>query len=524
MLNTIKHHYVKAIRTALIAQDNLTQKWFHVFSVIELQPAEMPIMKLPDPSWFQQKIVRSTLSSKHNSFTFSLIVHDFTTVDEALETFNTIKTGQVLDGIPNYYFNTYFSREPAGQFPLVIGTGSEKDGLAAALPKYNSGSLVWAQIDSERVTELQFRSEMVTQEMKEMSQLTNDWLGFNIWEMPEHIGNIYLQAVNPYFREIDLTLSDKPTGIFYRIYYRQGITEQLTYRLTDWRGNHIGLDQTGIIKDTAGFIELPHEPNTVELRLYNERGHLIGLKGPFTFLKSIQFNMQIKHADFVLKVQDENGVKEIVTEKFSGDRPITIGKNPEINIAYYFKSAEENRKHISLAETREFIFFASGRNNEDIVAVKDSVRKVIREIISRAQDVCFFCDPYFATPDLIDYVFTIKNSNVKVQILNRRGGAFVDVAKAKALSEAIKLYNEKPFQKIECRMLKQNLLHDRFIIADNQVWFLGSSFNEIGGRSTCIGKVPQSVDTRIIKEIESWFYNDNLTQSVDDYLTEQNDA
>ena len=37
MIQELKQHYNKAIRTSLLAQDKLTQNWFHIFSVIELQ-------------------------------------------------------------------------------------------------------------------------------------------------------------------------------------------------------------------------------------------------------------------------------------------------------------------------------------------------------------------------------------------------------------------------------------------------------------------------------------------------------
>jgi len=522
MLATIQHLFQKAIWTVLLARDNVTKQYYHIFSVIELQPKEMANYGIPNGDWFQNKMKLSTYSSQSSDYSFSLVILPFDSVEQGIQAFGE-PSAQFIDGEKIQFFNDIFLREPAGENPLTLEDNTyQKDGLLAVIPKHKSGSLLWSQIDYKRTTENKFKGTNLTNNMKAMSQLTFDWLGFDIWTIPEHIGNMYLNAANPYYRKLDLTLSNKPDGILYHFFMREGVTEKLSIRIIDKHGDYVALDKRFELDGPIGFILLPHEPNNVELYIYNQTDQLIGLQGSFGFVKAINFDMQVKQTDF--NVQDNKGKRKFTTEKYSSGPAFKIVNNDEVNLAYYFKSAENSRKHIKLEESKEFVFLPAAHSDSERIAVKEKAVKLIKDIINGARDTCMLCDPYFAANEVIDYLYTIKNSGVKIQVLNRRGSGFIDNAKAADLLEAIKTYNSQPFQKIECRMLTQNLLHDRFIIVDKNVWFIGSSFNEIGSRATCIGKVPESTNIEVIKEMEKWFYNDQYTETVESFLASSTNA
>lgn len=510
--------YSGAKRVALLALDNQTKKWYHVFSVIELSPDEMPEYNIPTSEWYKNKIIRSKFSSEKDVYSFSLVVDNLST-KEAFDIFNTPLPNIIIDGVTNHFFNEQFIKEPSGDSPLILPSNIYRnDGIAAILPKRHSGLFVWSKIDCERIVEEMFRMESISNDMKSMSQLTNDWLGFDIWSMPEHIGNIYLTAPNPYFRDFDVSLSQNPTGIFYHLKLRKDIKESFKIRIIDKHGDSIALDKVYKIIDPIGLIELPHEPHVLEYRIYNSNDDLIYIDGPAGFIKSIQMDMNMKHADFRVKVQDSKGNKEFVVEKYSGKHPLNIGTPSNFNAPYYFKSAESTRKHFENKENKTFIFFKGPKDNEEEKNIqKDEAKKLIRDLINKARYKCYICDPYFGTPDLVDYAFYIKNTSVELKIMN--SNECINKGIATSLIEAIKLYNEKPFQKIELRTLKSNILHDRFIIADNDVWFIGTSLNQIGTKATCIAKVPESDNFEIIKEVEGWFFNkgSNYSQSLEEY-------
>lgn len=513
--------YSGAKRVALLAQDNTTRKYYHIFSVIELLPNEIPEYNIPTDEWFKNKTIRSKYSSQSDVYSFYLVVDDLS-IKEAVKIFNLPLLNTKVAGQTTNYFNKQFIKEPSGDSPLVLPSNINKeDNLSSILPKRNSGTFVWSQIDNDRVVENFFKAASISTEMKSMSQLTNDWLGFDIWSKSEHIGNIYLSAPNPYFRDIDISLSVEPNGIFYHFKLRTTVKEKLKIRIIDIRGGNVAFDKEYKIKDYLGLIELPHEPHSIEIRVYNSNNDLIYVHGPSVFIKNISVGMSMKHADFRVNVKDNKGNKEFVVEKYTSEKPINIGKSLNFNAPYYFANAESKRKHIALEQNTEFLFFSGGKSELEKSDLKLKAKNTIRGIINRAKEICFLCDPYFNVSDLIEYAFYIENSGVKLKILNAKGSSFIDKAKAKELSEAINEYNSKPFQKIECRMLRgDSILHDRFIVSDSNVWYLGSSFSEFGNRATCIGKVPESTDIQIIKEIEKWYYNDEFTESIEDYSKE----
>ncbi len=521
MLNEIIKYYSKAKRTALLAQDNLTNKWYHIFSVIELLPSEIQDYNIPTTNWFENKIIRSNISSKNDGFSYSLIVNDLTSY-EAIELFNSPNTNNSIDGEINNYFNTDFRKEPNSDYPLLLPSNMySEDGLASVLPKRNCELYVWTQIDFNRIVENQFKSDTITRKMKAMSQLTNDWLGFDIWSKSEHIGNIYLVAPNPYFRKIEISLSTNPIGIFYDFKLRKNTRkEKFAIRIIDKHGDAIALDKEFEIRDNIGLLELPHEPHLIEIRVYNKNKNLIALHPPSTFIKSIHLGMSMKQADFHVKVNND---KEFVVEKFSKpQKSIVRNKENNFNTEYYFKQTEEQRKYISHQKNKEFIFFPGAKTGEEIINLKTKSKEIIREIINSSKETCFICDPFFKVKDLIDYAFYIKNSGVKLKILNCKEQ--VNKEDAKQLYDAIKEYNSKPFQKIELRLLRgECVLHDRFIISDLNVWYLGTSLNEFGKRATTIAKVPKSSDIQIIKEIEKWFFNNEFSVSIEDYTSSLKD-
>jgi hypothetical protein len=97
----------------------------------------------------------------------------------------------------------------------------------------------------------------------------------------------------------------------------------------------------------------------------------------------------------------------------------------------------------------------------------------------------------------------------------------VNKEKARNLLTLINEYNANPFQKLECRMLRgDSILHDRFVVSDQSVWYLGSSFSEFGNRATCIARVPKASDTEILKEIENWYFNRQAeySQGIEEYV------
>lgn len=518
MKQRLAPYFKKAIRTTLLAQDRLSDKWVHLFSVIELQTEDEYPYNIPNHEW-EDNCVRAKLSNLED-YSFYLAIDEISSVDDAINIFNNPIDSFIIDKQRISFLNNSFINEPSGDYPLIFASNYYIDkGVSSVLPVRKSGLLVWCKIDSERRTENHFLSSTLSKQMLAMQQLTMNWLGFDIIQKREHIGNIYLSAPNPYFREIEISLSTNPIGVFYKILPRKNVSESLIFRVIDKHGDAIALDKIYEIKDTIGIIELPHEPHLFELRIYDQNNDLIAIHEPATFLRSIQFGMSIKQADLNVKVESQKGNKDFVVEKFSNQITSVVGKPKNFNSEYYFKDAEKKNQHIELEKRREFIFYPGAKDELGKSQLKKNSKSVIREILNNAKDTCYICDPYFNSLDIIEFAFHIKNSGVKINILNSK--EFILKEEARKIETIIADYNNKPFGKIEVHTLRGNsILHDRFIITDKNVWFIGSSFNEFGNRATCIAKVPESSAIMIIKEVEKWFYSNEYCQNIIEYSKE----
>lgn len=526
MIERIKHNYKTAKRIALLAMDNTDRKWYHVFSVFELLPEDISPYTIPNEKWHENKIVRSTNSKNQDEYSFYLIVNNLT-VDDALNSFSSPFLNPVFDGQANHFFNDKFIKEPHGESPLVIPPNLHRtESLSAVLPKRNSGMYLWCQIDSERKVENIFANDASAREIKAISQLTQEWLGFDISSYTEHLGNIYLAAPNPFFRDLDISLSTTPVGIFYHLKMRKSINQKFLMRILDVHGDNVALDRIFSLEKTLGLVELPHEPHLVEIRIYTLDNDLVYISGPFTFIKAFQTNMSIKQADFRIKTKAGESEREFVVEKYSKAISTIVGKPTSFNAPYYFKDAQSKRKDASHIAQHVFNFFPGGKTPGEITDLKSKAKTIIRDIMNRANENCYVCDPYFNINDLVEYAVFVKDTGVDIRIINSKGSKFVDKEKAFLLNQGIQEYNSKSGQKIECRMLRgDSILHDRFVVCDRTVWYLGSSFSEFGKRATCLAKVPSPDDELIVKEIEKWFFNNGYeyTQDIREYLNENND-
>ena len=84
------------------------------------------------------------------------------------------------------------------------------------------------------------------------------------------------------------------------------------------------------------------------------------------------------------------------------------------------------------------------------------------------------------------------------------------------LKRGCKALRDANISNVHCRLLRgeKAALHDRYLVADKKVWFVGCSFDEIGKRATTIGRVPMDYSKKILDRIEEWWENDELSEEI----------
>lgn len=515
--NYIKY-YKKAIRTTLSAEDKKNPKqMIHLFSVIELQSEESYPYTILNKDWGGRKHVREST----NDYCFYIAVDEIENVDEAYSIFNNPLGNFEVDGVQFVFSNDTFTREPSGKCPIILPENMFTDkGIGAVIPRRTCGSAVYCQIDMERKTEMFFMEDNNhIKEIEAIRKLTVHWLGFDIIQRCEHIGNIYFVMPNPYFRSLDTWLSSNPLGLIYRINRCVGNDMPLKMRLIDKHGEDVALDWITDINKDVGLLLLDHDPGLLEQRIYNDQGDLIYRTKPVGFIKRFNFGISVKQADVKLHVTTPSGSKDIITEKFSKFNH-SCDKSDEctINKESFFMHADDLRRKDELKANNEFIFFPGAKDDTEKSKLKEQAKDIIKNIINGAQNTCYLCDPYFGLMDIMEYAIRIKNSGVKIRILNSKEDiTATDKNAPKKIADFIQNYSAKLYSNIEMRCLKgRSILHDRFIVTDDNIWYLGSSFNEFGNRATCLGKIEKSAGRDIIKQIETWYFSDRVSESIFD--------
>ncbi|MBW7902522.1 MAG: hypothetical protein H3C26_13660 [Rhodocyclaceae bacterium] len=185
-----------------------------------------------------------------------------------------------------------------------------------------------------------------------------------------------------------------------------------------------------------------------------------------------------------------------------GDAPITPSMNVRVGIA-----ARNREKKADAARYDQRWFGDKSR---------DEAMAFIRARVGRARNRIMVADPYFGVLQVPQYLLAIATDKVKIIVLTSRlafeGGHFPEEgenAPSMTLDEKLKRFGQEVDQvrtsgnpEFEVLVLprKSPVLHDRFLVVDEQVWFLGNSLNALGERASMIVKLPDPDE--VVRELE----------------------
>lgn len=165
--------------------------------------------------------------------------------------------------------------------------------------------------------------------------------------------------------------------------------------------------------------------------------------------------------------------------------------------------AVEARKREKLAEAKHYgqRWFAEGSREEAMYFIQDLLRAARSRVI--------IADPYLGALQLGQFLYAV-HSEVSIALLTTKL-AFKPMCKQKnvetklGLLEAFRhsLEELNKYQKLvpNVRVISASSLHDRFLVVDNDVWFVGNSLNSLGEKASMIVKLPNP--SEVIERLES---------------------
>lgn len=503
-------------RTTISIQHN--GDYYVAFAVLELLESDMQ-----DVNDFPASPNGNPWIKRADATSANLPYNAYMTVD------NVVLAKDFLDHpIDNYvinnqklkFFGSTISPNPSDYSNSILMSDSFHDDaptIQQILPLRQCSKFLNAYIDKDKAAQKIVLGDVHLQ--KQLSQLSTEHYGADLTLYPEHLGNIYIVRYNPYFRTVDYSSSSAPAGLFCKFRFRPSFRGELRMRITNkTRAGFYLSDQVVPIEVSRSdyFIDMPLPPEILDIKIYDAES-MVYYYDDIRFLQKIQFDMNIKSSDLKLRTESEVGVKEEEIEKFVSQRS-AIGETPEREAALGETMTANAYK--MLEQRLEFVLFDGDKTKREQNVAK--ARKMVKEILSKAHQRCIICDPYFGLKDMIDFVFTMPQLSVPVRVLASQEFLGKNAVESKAialqLSESIEKFNNRVGAMVQMRLLSgRSPLHDRFIVIDDMVWLLGSSFNEFGNRASTITKVPQVSCRQLYTLAEQWWSDDTFSKSLKEY-------
>ena len=370
------------------------------------------------------------------------------------------------------------------------------------LPRRDCTAYVSYYVSEENAQLQEWLKDKKIQE--QLSSLSKDNFGYDLCQYTEFIGQYIFVSYNPIYRSIEWREDETGLGVHCRIHFRNGKRRLLKIEVEGYNTANYPLFKEYAETDAfETFISFHSQvaKSFAYLRVYifDNEEVLVDYDPHMNFIH--QVNIDIAVHEHTLRVLDKNGrvVREV--EKYRSDTPLQIGNIPESLLE------DNDLTYQQLEETLDFVYLDGDRNGTHINREKGI--QLIQRIINSAKRICYICDVYFNSSDFEEFIWGTSSLSVEIRILTSRLGLLDENAR-RAMSVRLKEYNEKVRGNVSCRLLvgKEPILHDRLIIADDQVWMLGSSLNHFGAKATTLIRVPKMYRKHLVEKIESLWNSD----------------
>lgn len=503
------------VRRIVLSLKKPSGDYYHVFSIFEKIDADMPDYSDFEPNY----------GSEYNDWVMKAPGKE----DKLFLTVDRITIAKELFEQPweNYYSGktklepyTTDYRWPAGreEWQIIPSDDNYNRELKEILPRRYCPIYVRYCIPEKQPQELidLIKKEKLRAQLTELS-LKN--LGYDLAEHSNYLGGYIFVGYNDLYTNISFTEKETRCGVFCRITYKDNSSRPLL-KLRCKRKGHDGgvLDSNDFVLDgSKNLYELDFgKPfHSIEVNIYDDNDTLLDFYNDLVFIHTIQFDMCVGDRSVNLTDKDGNTIKT-VQKYVEGVRTVIGDKNATEGL---LDSSPEYSYH-KFEEALDFVFYDGDKDKTGKNLTKST--NDILKILNTAKERLYICDVFFDVKSLERFVVPMGNRTVPVKILSGKEELKKD-KKRRELAKAIKEVNEKGIANVECRLLtgKRAALHDRFIVADEQVWMLGCSLNEFGMRATTLIRVPKDYRQKLIDWADEWWRDGKLTVDIND--VEDND-
>ena len=507
-MNLTQEYLNQEVRRIVFSLRKPSNEYVHIFSVLEKIDKEMQDYDAFPPNQ----------GNEYNDYVKSAPFSEekiFLTIDRI-----TVTKGLFEKPWEDYYSGKYQLhpctknyRWPAGEahWRILPSDDNSKTELKAVLPRRICPVYVRYCIPSE---EPEFINHILTEKKlkAQLKELSEKNLGYDLTVHKNLLGGFIFLTYNSIYRKIDFSEKETRDGIYCRLDYigaDQPLTMVCKRRAND--DGVVGMDLF-TLDGSNNLYELSFKGSfhSLELNVLDKDGDLIDFYNRLVFIHSINFDMRVGDQEVHVLDKEGNTIK-VVQKYIEGDRSVIGDKNPTKSLL----DSSPEYAYQEFEKALDFVFY-----DGDKTRIEQNVEKSNKDILralNSAHESIIICDSYFDKKALERFVLPMGSRTVPVRILSGKNELKKE-GKRDALAQTIKDYNEKGVATIQCRLLtgQKAPLHDRYIVADDQVWMLGCSLNEFGVRATTLIRVPKDYRQKLINRAEEWWNDESLTEDIND--------
>ena len=515
-MDRLKNLYERAELTVAMLYDRKADKFYNVYSVVELcLPGQ------PKSEAFSHKGTPHCRKSLNDDYSFYIRRVFFDDIERAIQYYeedgkrpiHEIVAADVEHVVLD--FGNRIQAEPDGEIGVMFTQGSyHKSPLDGVLPFLGNCVRVSTKFNQSK----EFRNLLPPNALLKAGQFMEEKLGISLLKRMEFWGSVFLCMPNPYIKRVNFQLGRGRRELLVHIRPQPNRSLQdFSFEITDKRRMGLGFQLRHIIASEKFVVSMPNEPEQLRYRIIAPNGECVA-EDSNCFMKQIHFKMAIGG---LKRVFDINGKRTEVDVKTYDH--VSVGESEE-SYRDIMTEEEKWRNLQALENNRVFLYFPGNHNSND-----DSRKKalsVVQEIIGEATTRCIICDPYFSAMDFLTYGIVISSTNITLQLISseeflQQTSSKTDAKMQGELLEEV-LDQVRSSMTVECYVLKgrhRSPVHDRFIIVDTKAYLLGSSLAEFGARATTLFQVPDIEP--LYQAANEWIHNENLCVALKDWISQR---
>lgn len=340
----------------------------------------------------------------------------------------------------------------------------------------------------------------------------------NLFDYQEYLGSAVYVAPDPVVRQIDN----------FMVPANDGHGERVFYRLVPRPGQRLdGLRLTTFDKEVRLLTRFETHPVPADGIVVLDKGSCMGEYGyvvshehfgvlayrpPTGFLRQMNLNVGV-HSGKTLNVRVPTGnapgaaiAEYQATDHTDWESRSVLGEQVDAEAAT--RVAAEARKRERQANARLYgqQWFSAGSREEAMQFIQDLLRAARSRVI--------IADPYLGALQLTQFLYAVPSRQVKVTLMTTKlaftppSSKETEQSTKETKQSMLALFQHHLTQLKEHHRLHPQVaviasseLHDRFLVIDDDVWFVGNSLNSLGEKASMLVRLPDPMP--VIEQLQS---------------------